>query len=71
MYCLVNTDKRKAHYKTYYEQDKERHTHRYTEQKLKLKEDELSVETNEHNKPLSVMNKFYSLNYLFVLFDFL
>ena len=51
MHYLVSIDKRKAHYKTYYQQNKERSKQRYTEPKLKLKENEPSVETNEHNKP--------------------
>jgi len=57
MYYLVSIDKRKAYYKTYYQQNKEIYKQRYTEQKIKLKENEPSVETNEHNKPLSIMSK--------------
>jgi len=57
MYYLVSVDKRKAYYKSYYQQNKERYKQRYAEQKLKLKENEPSIETNEHNKPLSIMSK--------------
>ena len=52
MYYVVNIDKRKAYYKTYSLQNKERYRQRYTEQKLKLKEQEPSNETNEHKTTL-------------------
>ena len=57
MYYLVSIDKRKTYYKTYYQQHKERYKQWYTEQKLKLKENAPSIESNEHNKPLSIMSK--------------
>ena len=57
MYYLVSLDERKAYYKTYYQLNKERYKQRYAELKLKLKGNEPSVESNENNKPLSVMSK--------------
>ena len=57
MYYLVSIAKRKAYYKTYYKQHKGIYKQRYTVQKLKLKENEPSVEINEHNKPLSIISK--------------
>ena len=57
MYYLVSIDKRKAYYKTYYQRNKTTYKQRCTEQKLKLKENEPSVESNENNKPLSVLSK--------------
>jgi len=57
MYYLVSTDKRKAYFKAYYQQTKEIYKQRYTEQKFKLKENEPSVETNEHNETLSILSK--------------
>ena len=57
MYYLVSIGTRKAYYKTYSQQNKERNKQRYTEQKLKLKKNEPSVETNEHNKPVNMMSK--------------
>ena len=51
MYYLVCIDKRKEYCKTYYQQNKKRYKQRYTEQKLKRKEDEPSVE-----KPMSTIN---------------
>ena len=57
MYYLVSIDKRKAHYKTYYQQNKERYRQRYSEQKLKLKEHEQSNETNEHKTTLNIISK--------------
>jgi hypothetical protein len=57
MHYLVRIDRRKASYKTYYQQRKETYKQRYTEPKIKLKENEPSVETNEHNKALSILSK--------------
>ena len=57
MYYLVSIDKIMAYYKTYYQQNKERYKQRYAEQKLKLHENEASVESNDHNKPLSAFSK--------------
>ena len=57
MYYLVSIDKRKAYYKAYYQQTKDRYKHTYTAQKIKLKEHEPSDETNEHNKTLSIMSE--------------
>jgi len=57
MYYLVSIDKIMAYYKTYYQQNKERYKQRYAEQKLKLHENEASVENNDHNKPLSAFSK--------------
>ena len=57
MYYLVSIDNRKAYYKSHYQQHKEIYKQRYTEQKLKLTENEPSIESNEHNKPLSIMSK--------------
>ena len=58
MYYSVSIDKRKASYKAYYQHNKERYKHMYTEQKLKLKEHEASDETDEHKKTLSTISEF-------------
>ena len=65
MHYLVGIDKRKAHYKTDYQQNKETDRQRYTAQKLKSKENEPSVETNEHNKPWSVMSKSFLKEFIY------
>ena len=57
MYYFICIDKRKVYVKTYYQQNKERYKQRYTGQKLKLKENEASVDSNEHNIPVSEMGK--------------
>ena len=57
VYHLVSIDKRKAYCKTYYQQNKDRYKQRYAEQNSKLKENGSSVESNEHNKPLSAISK--------------
>ena len=57
MYYLVSIDKRKAYYKAYYQQNKERYIQMYAEQKVKLKENEPSDENHQHNKTLSLMGK--------------
>ena len=50
MYFLVSIDKIRAYYKPDCQQNKIQRKV-YTEQKLKLKENEPRVETNEQNKP--------------------
>ena len=57
VYYLVSIDKRKAYYKSYYQHNKDRCKQRYTEQKLKLKGNEPSIESSEHNTPSSIMSK--------------
>ena len=57
MYYSVSIDKTKAYYKTYYQQNKERYKQRHTERKLKLKDNEASVDSNEHNILLSEISK--------------
>ena len=68
IYDLVSIDKRRAYYKTYYQQTKERYKQRHTET-IKLKEHEPSSETNAHNKKLSIMSKLqFQITYLFDFF---
>ena len=57
MYYLVSIDKSREYCKTYYQQNKDRYEQRSEEQKSKLKEKGSSVESNEHNKPLSAISK--------------
>ena len=47
MYYLASIDERREYYKIYYQQNKDRYKQRYIEQKLKIKEDEGSVEKNK------------------------
>ena len=56
MYYVVSIDKRRAYYKAYYQQNKERYKHTYTEHKLKLKEHEPINETNEHETTLNIIS---------------
>ena len=57
MYYLVSIDKRREHYTTYYQQNKDRYKQRYEKPKSKIKENGSSVESTEHNKPLSAISK--------------
>ena len=47
MYYLVSIDIRKEYYKTYYQHNKNRYKQRCIEQKLRIREDEASVEKNK------------------------
>ena len=72
MYYLVSIDKRREYCRTYYQQNKGRYEQIYEEQKPKLKEKGLSVESNEHNKPLSAISKLYFQTiYLFICLTFM